>query len=193
MSRMSVTDTEDPNVLLFRPDNVGRGTMYYAMVNAPVNIFKWWRVNLYALGGYSDNKLRGYDNSGWIVEGQIHNMFTLPRNWSVEAAYMYMTGFRQGNILSDGKGRGSISVRKSFLEGKLNASLFVDNVLCGKNDWPDTLTFAEPGNYTRIVRMRHSGEPTRRYGIALSWNFRTGKDTRQVQKVTAGNEEERNR
>ncbi len=193
VNRMSVTDPDDPNVLLLRPDNVNRGTMYYVSIYAPVNIFKWWRASLSLFGGYSDNKLRGYDNSGWMAEGQLHHLFTLPQSWSIEVAYMYMSGFRQGNISTDGKGRGNMSIKKGFFAGKLNASLFVDNILCGKNDWPDTVTFAEPGNYTRIVRMRHSGEPTRRYGVALSWNFRTGKDTRKVQKVTAGNEEERNR
>ncbi len=192
-NRMSITDPDDPNVLLFLPCNVDRGTMYYVSVNAPVNIFKWWRASLSAMGAYSDNQLSGYDNSGWMAEGMLRNLFTLPRNWSIEAAYMHMTGYRQGNMSSDGKGRGSLSVKKGFFAGKLNASLFVDNVLCGKNDWPDAATYTEPGNYTRRVRMRHSGEPTRRYGVALSWNFRTGKDTRQVQKVTAGNQEERSR
>ena len=192
-NRVVITDPDDPDVLLFHPDNVDRGTMYYVTANAPVNIFKWWRANLYVMGGYTANKLRGYENSGWMGQGQLQNLFSLPRSWSVEATYMHIAGLRRGNMAIKGPGRINMSVKKGLFDGKLNASLFVDNVLNGKNDWPFTATVTEPGNFTKTLRGRNSDEPTRRYGVALSWNFRTGKDTRQVQKVTAGNEEERNR
>ncbi len=191
--RVVVVDPDDPNVLLYRPDNIDRGTQYYATLNAPANIFSWWRTNLYVMGAYVENDLGSYRNNGGAVQGQLQNLFTLPKNWSFEANYTYIKGLREGNWALGDMDFLNLSVRKGLFDNKLTASIFVDNVLNGKDDWCNAATIQEPGNFTKTLNMRNSGYPTRRYGVSLRWNFRTGKDTRQVQKVTAGNEEERNR
>ncbi len=191
--RVVVVDPNDPNVLIYHPDNVDRGTQYYATVNVPVNIFKWWRTNLYVMGGYVKNDLGSYENSGAMAQGQLQNLFTLPKNWSFEANYTYVHGERSGNMAMSDMDFLNLSARKGFFDNKLTVSVFVDNALNGKGEWNATATIREPGNFTKTLKMRNSGWPSRRYGVSLRWNFRAGKDTRRVQKVTAGNEEERNR
>jgi hypothetical protein len=139
---------------------------------------------------YSENRIKEYNLNGGTFQGRMNNIFTLPKSWSTELNYMYVSGAIQGNMRISAMNILSASVKKGFFNNKLTASLFVDNVI-DNGGYTIKITTTEPGRFTKHLRSHNPGT-IRSYGLSLRWNFKAGKDVK-VQKVTIGNEEERQR
>ena len=187
-----VPDPNDPDILLYQQRNVDRIQNVFVNLSLPIQVLKWWRMNVDAFAMRSYNKLEGYDINGNMFQGQLNNLFTFPKNWSAEVNYTYISGFIQGNMEMNNWDWLNVSIKKSFFDNRLTASFSVDNVL-DDGGWNMSATIREPGKFTKQLDMRNTGNPTRRYGLSLRWNFKAGKDTKKVQKVVFGNEEERER
>jgi len=186
-------DPNDPEILLYQHRNMDRILNYFASLSVPVQIQPWWRVNVDAHLMHSENKLETYNLNNTSFMGRINNLFTLPQNWSAEVNYSYMSSMVQGNMeLDKAMDFLNVSIKKSFFDNRLTASFSVDNVL-DNGSWNASAIINEPGKFTKRLDMRNTGFPSRRYAFSLRWNFKAGKDIRKVQKVTAGNEEERGR
>ena len=186
-------DPNDPEIILYQHQNVDRVQNILISLNVPIQIQPWWRMSVDATAMRSYNKLKGYDINSNMFQGRLNNLFTFPKNWSAEVNYMYLNGFVQGNMeMNEAMTFLNLSVKKTFFNDRLTASFSVDNVL--DDGGPNARAIIrEPGKFTKELDIRNTSNPTRRYGFSLRWNFRAGKDIRKVQKVTAGNEEERGR
>ena len=192
VNQIVIPDPDDPNILLYQHNNVDRITSYYIALQAQLNPMPWWRLSAEAVYNYLENKLRGYELNGGMFQGRIANVFTGPKNWGAELSYFYFSGAPQGNMeITDGFDCLNASIKKTFFDNRLTASFHVNNIL-DNGGYLMSARVSEPGKFTKTLRMRNSGNPTRTYGISLRWNFKAGKDVR-VNKVTAGNEEERSR
>lgn len=186
-------DPQDPDILLYQHQNMDRISNYIVSLSLPVQVKPWWRVSGDATYMYMKNKIGDNSLNKNIFQGQINSMLSFPKHWGLDMSYLYLSGFVQGNMeLTKGMNRFNVSVRKGFFDNKLTTTIFVDNVFDSGN-YMYTAKINEPGKFTKQLELRNSNEPTRRYGFALRWSFRTGKDTKKVQKVVAGNEEERSR
>ena len=185
-------DPENPEILLYQHRNVDRVRNLFVSASLPIQIQKWWRMSVDAFAMQSRNKIGVNEINGDMFQGQLNNLLTFRKNWSAEVNYTYISGFIQGNMEASNWDFLNLSIKKTFFDNRLTASFSVDNVL-DDGGWHINATIRDPGKFTKQLDMRSSNNPARRYGLSLRWNFRTGKDTKSVQKVVFGNEEERGR
>lgn len=185
-----IPDPDDPNILLYQQANIDRISSYFASLSAPFTPAKWWWLNVDATYVYQKNKLSTYELNKGMFQGRINNVFTGPKNWGAELSWFYMSGATQGNMRIGSYDFLNASLRKGFFDNRLTASFFVNNILDG-GSYLMSATIEDQA-FTKRLQLRNSGNPTRTYGLSLRWNFKAGKEVR-VQKVTAGNSEERER
>ena len=185
-----VADPVDPNIMYYQHTNVDRVQMYYASLSLQLEPVKWWRLGVDATYFYSKNEVKDYNLDGGGFQGRLNNLFTMPMGWSAELNYSYTSGAIQGNMEIGDLNTLNASVKKNLFGNKLTASLFVNNIIDNGN-YTVKITTSEPGRFTKRLWSHNPGS-IRTYGLSLRWNFKAGKDVK-VQKVTVGNQEERER
>jgi outer membrane receptor protein involved in Fe transport len=192
-SQIVLPDPENEGALIYQVANVDRMTQYTAMFSGQFNPAKWWRASVDAGYMYTKNKLSSYELNSGMFQGRINNVFTGPKNWGADASYTYLSGGAQGNMLIDSFGFLNAGIRKGFFDNKLTASFSVRNVFDDGGHLMSA-TIEDPGRFVKrlYVRNGNSNVLPRTYTLSLRWSFKAGKEVR-VQKVTAGNAEERER
>ncbi len=191
VSQLVKTDPNDPNILIYQHSNIDKITSAYIAFSGAVNPFKWWRMGLDANWSYNKNKLSNQNLNGGTFQGRVNNLFTMPKKWSAEVNYYYRSSVYQGTMKVGSYDQLNLNLKKTFGKNKFTASLWVNDVL----DDGGTVfhaTIHEPGQFDKTLRARNTSGATRTFGLALRYNFKAGKDVK-VNKVKAGNEEERSR
>lgn len=183
---------EDPNnqgVLLYKNMNMDRVRDYKISASIPINITKWWRLGIDATTGYSENKVNGTSKNKWVSQGRANNLFTLPNKWYIEFNGFYTTSFYNGNMLIGELYSFDGSVRKSFLNNKLTASVSITDMFDTQRKMK--MKVDEPGKFTKTL---HDVTPwrSRYFGLSLRYNFSVGKDVK-VNRVKSRNDEDRSR
>ena len=183
--QVALPDPENPDIILYKLENIDRSDMLLATAYLPFMPFKWWNINLNAAAGTNSNRLFGVERRRISYMGQFTTVFSLPKKWSLEFDGQCVGNIVQGNMVID-KPIAFLNgaVKKSFLDGKLVMTLDVKNIVFTEL----YLTVDEP-SYARYVHGHNYGNSMRRFGLTLKYNFKAGKSFSAAQ-VVKGNAED---
>ncbi len=181
-------DPDDPRVLCLTQTNFPTYNNYYATVNLPVNLAKWWSWNINLTGIRQGQQV---DPASPVV---YHNMmmaysmmtFTLPAKFFFDLSFWGRTKVWSGTTSIDGKYSLSVTLKKRLLKDRLTLTAGVNNLI------RRTENFTAYGDgFVRDIKLRnHWTEP--QYRVGISWNFQGGKQFRQ-RTVESGSAEEQSR
>jgi len=169
--------------------NFGRRQSATAMVNYRARPFKWWNLNLMAMGMWSrDRSAESFgtiDNSTFTAMAQVGNNFTITPTLSAELTGMYQSRQQHTFLVMDPLGTVSLGVRKTFLGNKLSVSLSASDLFDTMRQNARSAT--DDLNYALSIRR-----DSRYVAFGVRWNFNTG-NAKAARNRTSGIEEERRR
>lgn len=180
------TDPNNPNIIIQRTENIGRNRSYYMSANASVRPLTCWQI--YINGWASHNRLKIFESQRLInIYGvYFNNSFTLPKGFMLDFSGQLMSGFFRGNMEFDMPNPIlNTSIRKQFLNNKLNVNLSVNNIL-------DKGTFEGVTKETDFTRVLNGCSDFRQIALSLTYNFNLGKSV-NVKNVETGAAEEKAR
>ena len=188
IQQSTISDKDNPELLIIQFMNYPTLNNYYASVNLPMQITKWWAANINLTGMYMGQRIRPEEairrNLMTIANAQMS--FTLPRNYFVEVDGMYMRGAVAGNTQLNDMGNINLTLKKRLLENKLTISLGVQNIVSTKQE----ITIKE----AEFERKMYMDQPWQRPAVRfqISYNFNSGKQFR-AKSVESGSAEDRGR
>lgn len=178
-------DSQNPEILVQRMDNMESNKTYYLSANTSLKPFEWWQVNLNLYGRRNIVEIYDEKRSMNTFQGSISNMFTLPKDIMLDCTFYYSSPFIDGSVKMEIDPQLYLSLRKQFLDKKLSAKLHVNNPL---NMGTAKVTSNEK-DFNRDLRSEFM---FRTFGLSLTYNFQAGKKV-QVKNVETGAADEKAR
>jgi hypothetical protein len=183
-SKISLLDPAS-GAIIMRTDNLARNKNYYLAINGPVKPAQWWQIYLNITGKRNEVEVLGEKLTVNVFQGYMSNTFYLPKEYMLDLSGYYSSPFLMGNMKVTLEPQVSISLRKQFINKRLTASLFVNNLF---NLTKQHITYDEPDFYREMID--HTG--FRVIGLSLRYNFQSGKKVSD-KKVETGAAEEKAR
>ena len=188
IQQATISDSNNPELLILQTINYPTLNNFYASVNLPFQFTKWWSANFNITGMYMGQRI--YPNEpvrrNFMGMGTCQMAFTLPKEFIIEASGRYMHGLQAGNTRIKDYGNVDISVKKRLVNNKLTLKLGVNNIVPVKQ----TISIEEP-TFKRTMTV---DQPWMRPAVSfsISYNFNSGKQF-QAKSVESGSEEDRSR
>jgi len=181
-------DPDDPRLLCLTFVNYPTYNNYYAAVNLPLSVTKWWSWNINVTGVRQGQQTDlespvSYHN---VLMANSMMSFTLPAKFFFDLSFFARTKAWAGMTSVNGAYRLSVALKKRLFKDRLTLTAGVDNLIPQKQKID-----AFGDGFVR--RMSIDGgwqHPMYRFGI--SWNFSGGKQFRR-RTVESGSAEEQSR
>lgn len=181
-------DPDDPRMLCLTFVNYPTYNNYYASVNLPINVAKWWSWNINLTG------VRMGQQTDPESPVAYHNMFmansmmsfTLPAKFFFDLSFFARTKAWAGMTSVSGDYRLNVALKKRLCKDRLTLTAGVNNLISNKQK-------IDAYGEGFVRRMSVDGgwlHPMFRFGI--SWNFQGGKQFRR-RTVESGSAEEQSR
>ncbi len=174
IQQTTLVDEKNPELLILQTINYPTLNNFFASVNLPFQITKWWSANVNFTGMYMGQRIYPDEpiRRNFMCFANAQMSFTLPKNFFIEASGNYMHGMTAGNTIIGDMGNMSITLKKRLLENKLTLSLGVQNIIPMKN----IITIEEATFRRTMVIDQPWQRPSLRFQI--SYNFNSGKQFR---------------
>ena len=186
VQQVAMVDPDFENTILYKQMNVGHYEQYYAMVSAPLQVTKWWLLNPTVTAINMATRVSDADDMRrmWVGQAQLVSQMTLPRNWTVEATGLYVSGVIQANQEVKSIWSTSLGVKKQMLDRRLTAAA---EIVCNN---PQIVISRGEGFVANAKQWSSSTKWSA--ALSLTYNFRAGKQFRSVT-VESGAAEEKAR
>lgn len=169
-------------------ENHYRENHWFVAVNLPWQLVTWFNLSANAVGVRQD--IRMYKENGYsghfLFFGNASVVFFLPSDYSLEAEYSGASRLYSGNSEVAPFHALHLRLRKKWNDGRLTATLGVDNVFDRSNVYTSHLPA-----YTSVAHYS-SASAGRVFKLSFSWNFNRGKKIKKVS-VEKQSSEERKR
>jgi len=180
---------DSSKMVVYQMENLNSYKNLYVELYVPWKITKWWNTSADVNVTYSSitgNAAYGvFSNKRTGITVSNNHNFTIAKLYSAQANLLYYGPSAYGVTVYKGRGRLSLGVKRSFLKKNLTVGLRVTDLFY--SDKVATTTKAlNQDIYLRTVR------DTRRVGITLTYNFRSGAKFNE-RKVQFGAQDEKNR
>ena len=171
IQQMIKTDPENSDIGYIINENLRSSQNYYASVNLPFQITKWWTLNLNATAIYNGVRI---DNSSpqrfhFMCNGNVQTTFTLPKKFFIDLGYYGSSNMYVANIELRSSHRLNFTLKKRLLDDKLTLSAGVRNIIPTKHTFIATTEAMRRTLETRQAWNR----PT--FVFSASWAFNKGK------------------
>ncbi len=190
ISQLAVVDEADPSgrTLKYLHVNLNNVYQYYAQLSIPAQVTPWWNINGNLLGVMIDQRIVASDSNDrtFTAQGYLLNSFSLPKAWTIDFTWQFMTDAKIGNLAQEGTGNISISTNKRLWEDKLVLGLSVNNLL----NTSDQIVHASGEGFNKTLYSPSLWK--RSINFYIRYNFQSGKMFR-AKSVESGAEEEKNR
>ena len=181
-------DAANPDAIRIRPENHYTENHWFAFLNLPLKITRWWELRLNAVGVAQRIRLERQDAPAThgLLFADATAAFTLPAEFYVEAVYRCQSRLYSGNSEVGPRHTLGATVKKRLCKKQLTLFLTAQNLTdCG---WEFV---SRTDGLSRVVKARQPWSG-RTWKIGASWNFRSGEHFR-ARKVESAATSERNR
>ena len=188
IQQTTLADENNPEVLIIQTINYPTLNNYFASVNLPFQITRWWSANVNLTAMYMGQRIYPDEpiRRNFMCMGNAQMSFTLPKNFFIEVDGSYMHGAQAGNTRLDDMGNMSLTLKKRMLDNKLTLSISAQNII----PLPQTIRIAED-SFSRVMTiMQPWNRLTAKFSI--SYNFNSGKQFR-ARSVESGSADDRSR
>lgn len=188
IQQTTLVDSANPELLILQHINYPTLNNYFASINLPFQLTKWWSANINFTGMYMGQRIYPDEpirrNFMCFANGQLS--FTLPKNYFIEVDGMYMHGMTAGNTTLDDMGNVGVTFKKRMFDNKFTISLGVQNIIPVKQG----ITIEEATFQRTMTVDQPWMRPSAR--LSISYNFNSGKKFR-AKSVESGSAEDRGR
>lgn len=188
IQQTTLVDSTNPELLILQHINYPTLNNYFASINLPFQLTKWWSANINFTGMYMGQRIYPDEpirrNFMCFANGQLS--FTLPKNYFIEVDGMYMHGMTAGNTTLDDMGNVGVTFKKRMFDNKFTISLGVQNIIPVKQG----ITIEEATFQRTMTVDQPWMRPSAR--LSISYNFNSGKKFR-AKSVESGSAEDRGR
>ena len=167
-------------------ENMQHQNMWFVNLSLPFQITSWWGMTVNATGFNQRTVMNDGDkliSTG--AQANMNNTFTIAEKWYIDLSGYYQTQMQSGNMTLKPMGMVNLSFKRSFLDNRLTASIFVNDIfntsiakISGYNNGGTTT-----GRYNYMARVA---------GFSIRYNFKAGKQ-QKYKEVESGAKEEVNR
>lgn len=171
IQQMIKTDPENPDIGYIINENLRSSQNYYASVNLPFQLTKWWTLNINATAIYNGVRI---DNTApqqfhFMGNGNVQTTFTLPKKFFIDLGYYGASNMYVANIRLRASHRLNFTLKKRFLDDKLTLAAGVRNIIPVRHTFIATTEAMKRTLDTRQPWNR----PT--FVFSASWSFNKGK------------------
>ena len=188
IQQATLVDEKNPELLILQSINYPTLNNFFASVNLPFQIKKWWSANVNFMGMYMGQRIYPDEpvRRNFMCFANAQMSFTLPKNFFIEASGNYMHGMTAGNTTIKDMGNMEITLKKRLLDNKLTLSLGAQNIIPTKQ----SITIEEATFKRTMVIDQPWQRPAVKFQI--SYNFNSGKQFR-AKSVESGSAEDLSR
>ncbi|WP_143304568.1 outer membrane beta-barrel protein [Chitinophaga vietnamensis] len=179
------------NISKMTYDNLNESNIYSATVYLPFNITKWWEMTNNIQGFYLQYVKYDHTQFPDISKGNLtvristSNTFTLPRGITLDAGLYWFSPTRYNQLYINGNLATELTIRKAFIEKKLNTFITYEDIPIG-------FTRKGDATYNSIVSHTQDTDDARRIKAGFIYSFGNLKVKNNRQRKT-GIEDEQNR
>ena len=186
INQVILQDPTDPDRTIYKHVNIGSGDNFSMSFSAPVEIVKWWGLNINATAMYYIQKNQGVREEKFSWIGSLQNNFKFGKGWSADFSGFYQSPQIQGNMKIKGIFSTYASVVKKALDNRLIVSL-------SANDLFNTMKLKVNAGGETYHKYTTNLENWRTVSLSVRWNFAAGKKDLKIKKVESGSQDERGR
>ena len=188
IQQTTLVDSDNPELLILQTINYPTLNNYYASVNLPFQITKWWSANVNIMAMYMGQRIYPDEpiRRNFMGGANAQMSFTLPKNFFIELDGYFMHGAQAGNTRIGDTGNIDIVLKKRMFDNKLTLSLGAQNLIPVKQR-----IYIEEASFERVMAI---DQPWQRIAakFTISYNFNSGKQFR-ARSVESGSAEDRSR
>ena len=186
IAQYAIQSPADSLITIYTRQNFGKRTNAGIRLYAPFGLSRWWAWNNNLSLQRQSITLQDIDIKETIFSLQMNQVFTLPKQFSVNLNGMYFSHIIMGNYVLDHIFTMDVGVQKKMLKNKLIAKVAM-------NDLFNTLRINGDIYYsnTNIGRLEQKRQ-TQTINLSLIYNFNLGKAF-TVKKMESSNADERGR
>lgn len=188
IQQTTLADSKNPELLILQTINYPTLNSYYASINLPFQITKWWQANVNIAAIYMGQRIYPDEpiRRNFMGNANAQMSFTLPKNFIIELGGYFMHGAQAGNTRIGDAGNMNIALKKRMFDNKLTLSLGAHNLIPIKQR-----IYIEEADFERLMVI---SQPWQRLGVkfSVSYNFNSGKQFR-ARSVESGSAEDRGR
>ena len=175
--------------VVYQYQNINSSKNLYVDVYVPWKIASWWNTSTNVNVTYTSitgNAAYGvFSNKRTGITLSNNHTFTFAKQYSAQANILYFGPFADATKVYEGRGRLALGVKRTFFKKSLTATLRVTDLLYTDKVRTTTNTLNQD------IALRQVRD-TRRVGITLTYNFRSGSKFNE-RKVQFGGQEEKYR
>ena len=188
IQQATIVDEHKPELLIIQTINYPTLNNYFASVNLPFQITKWWSANVNTTAMYMGQRIYPDEpiRRNFMLYANAQMSFSLPKEFYIELDGRFMHGAKAGNTYIKDNGNMNIMLKKRLLDNKLTLSLGATNIIA----IPQTIIIKEASfNRTMTMTQPWGGAALK---LSVSYNFNSGKQFR-AKSVESGSAEDRGR
>ncbi len=186
---ISETIEQGSNIFYSRPGNFGKQVSYGVNVNAVVNPFKWWTIQLYT--ELMKNKFTGrlynqdVNNVGthWLINGS--NQFVISSKWSAELSGSYQSRVYYGQFVVIPFGSLTTGIARKLMKDKATIKASLSDIFYTSQRGGDIKSLSNS------TASWYSYFDSRFVTVSFSYRFNKGKSLKA--RETGGSESEKGR
>ena len=188
IQQATIVDEHNPELLILQTINYPTMNNFFATVNLPFQITKWWSANVNSTAMYLGQRIYPDEpiRRNFMLYANAQMSFMLPKNFFIEVDGHFMHGAQAGNTRIKDFGNMNVTLKKRLLDNKLTLSLGATNIL----NLPQTITIEET-SFNRVMTAKQPWS-TAAVKFSVSYNFNSGKQFR-AKSVESGSAEDRSR
>ena len=188
IQQATIVDEHNPELLILQTINYPTMNNFFATVNLPFQITKWWSANVNSTAMYLGQRIYLDEpiRRNFMLYANAQMSFMLPKNFFIEVDGHFMHGAQAGNTRIKDFGNMNVTLKKRLLDNKLTLSLGATNIL----NIPQTITIEE-ASFNRVMTAKQPWS-TAAVKFSVSYNFNSGKQFR-AKSVESGSAEDRGR
>ncbi|MBR7115068.1 MAG: TonB-dependent receptor family protein, partial [Alistipes sp.] len=168
-----VADKDNPNLMNLTVENLPMVNQYFATLNLPFTVTKWWDWNTSLTGLLVEQRIDADSpiERNPVAQLQSTMTFKLPKKFYVDVFYNGMTGIKVSNIELKANQNMSITLKKQIKDSWTLQCGF-ENVLRSRQH-----ILTEGDGFRREMETFGQGQEFN-VRFAVTWNFKSGKQFR---------------
>lgn len=169
-------DSTHPDVSYIIYENHNQENHWFVAISAPWQPSTWLNLTANVIGVKQDIRMykAGDFVSHYLYFGNANATFYLPSDYSIEGQYSGASRLYSGNSRIEPFHTFNFRLRKKWKDGRLVATLGVDNIFNRRNAYVSDLQSYSSESWSK------SAASGRRLKVSFTWSFNKGKKTKQV-------------
>ena len=186
IGQVVLQDPSSADKTIYKHVNIGSTDALALSVSAPVQVWKWWGMNINATAQQYWQTFDGQDDDKFFWQAGLQNNFNFGKGWSADLSGFYQSAQMQGNMRIKGVFTVYASIVKKALDNRLVVSL-------NANDVFNTMRMKIDSCGDTYQKYTYNVENWRYVSLSVRWNFSAGRKDIKVKKVESGSQDERGR